>query len=1468
MAEEMQPQKCDQEQKQHNVTPEHKQKHKLWKKALADTLQKIQNERQCVSPDRSQLTSLADVVQAVAAFDHKGHIRMNFDERHSENGIKDPSDELKRCDDHLNRTEQSTKQSTEHGKFHVPPLSVCIMVVGTHGDVQPFIAIAKKLISDGHRVRLATHAVYRDFVTSHGIEFYPLAGDPKELSAYMVKTGGHLIPLNLETLQKDVPRNIQMIEEILFSTWPAVSEPDPNGGGPGVVGKKFRAQAIISNPVTYGHIHVAERLGVPLHIMFPQPWVPTVAFPHPLSNILYTGKAKTVNYLSYKMVDLLMWQGTQKMVNAFRSDTLQLSKIRERDGGRNILLDLEIPHAFLWSPRLVPKPEDWSDIYDVVGTIQLNGLTSSYTPSPKLEAFLNDGPKPIFVGFGSMILQNPKDVTKMIIEAAEVARVRVLIQSGWSHMAENVMIPNNIFVLGSCPHEWLMERVSAVVHHGGAGTTAAGLLAGKPTFVVPFFGDQPFWGRVVFEAKVGIEPCPISQLTTEKLQVAFEALESPQLRKRASAMRELLKREDGVSEALKSFYRHLPLHRMRCNLDCGRAAIVWSQKDKIRLCDECGSVVVSRPENSLDDIVECKYINYSASGPKNILEGACAGVGAFAHVFASGLKDVVVKPAEGYSEEGAKGAIIGLAKGLSGLLISPFKGTVMFADNLASGVNNNIREGEEMKKSATITDKAKILNVINAKVDGYSDGNALPSTQVTIQLTLEEKSKLIERFTALMDKQTVQDDDEHKLSKDAPSNAVCMENTEEAAHFVASSKKAANNESVTFNIPSASAEKVADLLLNDNARKVKDEICFKKKGKINDRLARKVRPRMNIVMLTTGTWEESVQQYVAIGLRLKADGHRVRIATSGGFRERILGAGLEFYPLGGNAKTTESFMQYLHQQNQQQPQHKSHLINYAHSALNHWRESPIPMDDLRDLVFSLWPACVDDDLLEAKSPFRADAIIAHPCLFGQTIVAERLGIPLHCFSCNPHSRTQAFPHQISPNMKLYRPHRYVPTNAASYDVMDTMLWNSLHDILDEFRSSLNLIGRSIANNLLAEWRIPHTYLWNSAILPKPHDWGSEISIVGFVELQESEIQDPDIDAIEQELLSFVSSSTRKPLIYFGFQCGDWNTHRVQNLVSTLELAARKANVQVVFQGYENSNKNAALFVSGNDAVFEIDQNFPIKRILPHVHATVHWGDPSITSMCLAAAKVACVVPRNLIQRMWGQAIVLSGAGVEPLEVDALTLSNLVHVFRVLMDPKLAHSAKRLALTFSSPDAIEAAVNTFYSQLPLTRMTCDLDPARIANVYDSLHNLKLSYAAQLVVRQITKNAGNANGLKYKPLKYSQHHLPQPSLREVELLHSTSSKNSSQQPKTKVLYTYDRANEENAASTDIKSDLFASGCGIRKNRTQLCRAQSLALNAVETLLSLKFSKDQGLKVNVKYEELLMRRKLSTNSLSLEA
>lgn len=462
-----------------------------------------------------------------------------------------------------NKGEAYPQQSVPHSPT---PMNICIMVVGTRGDVEPFIAIAKRLQTDGHRVRIATHAIYRDLVAEqHGVEFYPLGGDPKVLSAYMVKTGGKIVPLNPKVLLQDVPRNVRMIKEICYSTWLAATASDPDIDGP-----PFHADAIISNPVTYGHVHVAERLGIPLHIMSPQPCIPTRAFPHPLSSRARSGAVDMLlpskrNLRSYRAVYLLMWLGSMRTVNCFRAEVLGLRKIRLRDRGHSLLLQRSVPHSFLWSLALVPQPADWQrDLYDVVGTATLQqaeskaGNDCAYTASPELSAFLAQG-APVFVGFGSMVIDAPQKTTAMIIEAARLANMRVLIQSSWSDMGlpPDDHARSSVCFTGDCPHDWLLPQVSAVVHHGGAGTTAAGLFAGKPTLVVPFFSDQFFWGRAVAAAGAGPEPCRIRALTVEKLRAAFESLQSAATRANALRIRDAMLKEDGVEGAVASFYSRL-----------------------------------------------------------------------------------------------------------------------------------------------------------------------------------------------------------------------------------------------------------------------------------------------------------------------------------------------------------------------------------------------------------------------------------------------------------------------------------------------------------------------------------------------------------------------------------------------------------------------------------------------------------------------------------------------------------------------------------------------------------------------------------------------------------------------------------------------------------------------------------------------------------------------------------------------
>lgn len=422
----------------------------------------------------------------------------------------------------------------------VPKLKIAVLVVGTRGDVQPFLAMAKRLQAFGHRVRLATHSNFRDFVKSAGIDFYPLGGDPRILAGYMARNKG-LIPSG----PGEISVQRKQIKAIIESLLPACTEPDTETGEP------FRAQAIIANPPAYGHAHVAEALGVPLHIFFTMPWTPTYEFPHPLARVPQTA----AYWLSYIVVDLLIWWGIRSYINEFRKKKLNLPPIAYFSTYHGSIS--HFPTGYIWSPHVVPKPKDWGPLVDVVGYCFLN-LGSNYQPPEEFITWIQNGLKPVYIGFGSMPLEDSKKTTDIILEALKNTGQRGILDRGWGDLGTLQEIPENVFLLAECPHDWLFPRCSAVVHHGGAGTTAAGLRAGCPTTIVPFFGDQFFWGDRIYEKGLGPAPIPISQLSVEGLSDAITFMLQPDVKSRAMELSVLLENEDGVAGAVDAFHWHLP----------------------------------------------------------------------------------------------------------------------------------------------------------------------------------------------------------------------------------------------------------------------------------------------------------------------------------------------------------------------------------------------------------------------------------------------------------------------------------------------------------------------------------------------------------------------------------------------------------------------------------------------------------------------------------------------------------------------------------------------------------------------------------------------------------------------------------------------------------------------------------------------------------------------------------------------
>ncbi|GMH97452.1 hypothetical protein TrST_g12668 [Triparma strigata] len=586
-----------------------------------------------------------------------------------------------------------------------PSLSILIMVVGTRGDVGPFVAMGKRLKTMGHRVRIATHSMYRKTVTDADLLFYPLGGDPIKLSGYMVKTHGKLIPNLLDRQEirehaEDIPEKLAMLEEICESTWPACTEPDPEDPQK----EQFVAEAIISNPVTYGHSHCAEKLGIPLHMFFPQPWTPTKAFPHVFSSMDQGRGWSKENEWSYYAVDQFFWLGTESFVNKFRDETLELPRLLRGELGGHRLNTLRVPFCYMFSPALVAKPKDWPNHTDIVGNFFAAGK-STYE-NPELESFLAADVQnpPIFVGFGSMVIEDPGALAATIAAAAKATNTRIVLQSSWSKLAVDDDDSKLIFCIGNCPHDWLFTRMAGVVHHGGAGTVAAGLRASKPTLVCPFFGDQFFWGEVVNRAGVGPKPIPAQEITSERLALAFTQLKSDEMKAKAVKMAEAFEKEDGVGDGIAAFHKQLPIEDMVCDVSL---FLPNAHKEKnpstlpaCRWCPECQMKLSLEVDAAIHaegspraHHERTKYLPVdwgTKDGPSNAINGFAQGIFSFGQEAIGGFFGVFAEPIKGGAKGGAKGFVGGVGKGIKNLVLRPLRGGVILLDKTSAGLATHI----------------------------------------------------------------------------------------------------------------------------------------------------------------------------------------------------------------------------------------------------------------------------------------------------------------------------------------------------------------------------------------------------------------------------------------------------------------------------------------------------------------------------------------------------------------------------------------------------------------------------------------------------------------------------------------------------------------------------------------------------------------------------------------------------------
>ena len=429
-----------------------------------------------------------------------------------------------------------------------PPLHLTVLTIGSRGDVQPYIALAQRLQSHGHRVRIATHSEFRSWVLDHGVaEFADIGGDPAELMRLCVEKG----TFSIGFFREGITKFRTWLDSLLLSCWDACQGTD----------------VVIEAPSAMAGIHVAEALQVPYFRAFTMPWTRTRAYPQAFAVPSHRAGG-SFNFMTYVIFEHLFWSASASQVNHWRKATLGLHPTTLEQLGTD-----RVPFLYCFSALVVPRPLDWNSWIHPTGYWIPKGPADhgAYVPPASLQRFLEESRaaqrKLVYIGWGSIIVSDAVATTRTVYAAVRRAGVRAVLSKGWSDRrregeqaaAAEEPQSEDVYCVESIPHDWLFPQLDAACHHGGSGTTGASLRAGVPTVIKPFFGDQFFWARQVEDLGVGLN---VPELAEEPLANALQrAATDKEMHEKARRLGESLRNEDGVGKAVRALFSDLPYAR-------------------------------------------------------------------------------------------------------------------------------------------------------------------------------------------------------------------------------------------------------------------------------------------------------------------------------------------------------------------------------------------------------------------------------------------------------------------------------------------------------------------------------------------------------------------------------------------------------------------------------------------------------------------------------------------------------------------------------------------------------------------------------------------------------------------------------------------------------------------------------------------------------------------------------------------
>ncbi len=400
-----------------------------------------------------------------------------------------------------------------------------IHALGTRGDTQPYLALARELQAQGHEPLLIAPAQFAEAARAEGVAFAALPAefltllDSSEVKDVIGKSGtGFGAGFRL------IKHYRHLMRDLLDAEWRAA--------------QAFRPEAIIFHPKALGAPHIATSMGVPHFLASPLPgFTPTSAFPAPILPFASLGPLNRISHA------LMIHGGNfifRKTLRQWRTETLGLP-------GRGKPAPLS-GTLYAYSPHVVPKPSDWGADVAVTGYWFLD--TEDWQPDAELASFLDAGEPPVYVSFGSMPGIDPERLSRMVIEGLRMAGKRGLLATAGGALCQ-IENSRDVHTISGAPHDRLFPLVHATLHHGGAGTIGAALRAGKPTAICPFLGDQPFWARRVVDLGVGPKPISKNKMSAADFASAFTAMDDKSMRTKAELIGQAIQHENGLASAIR-----------------------------------------------------------------------------------------------------------------------------------------------------------------------------------------------------------------------------------------------------------------------------------------------------------------------------------------------------------------------------------------------------------------------------------------------------------------------------------------------------------------------------------------------------------------------------------------------------------------------------------------------------------------------------------------------------------------------------------------------------------------------------------------------------------------------------------------------------------------------------------------------------------------------------------------------------